>query len=253
MIADIYKKKFETSGFEVVNATSGREVLKLAGEEKFDLILLDLVLPEMGGMDVLKELKKNENSSDDLKVIIFSNLDKSEHEQEAIKYGADGFIGKVQYSPSELVVEIKRRLKEFEEQKKNRDRLAGKTEGLVKDKKILLVEDEEIFFEMFGKKLEDEGYEVDYAKNGERGMQMADENKYDLIITDMSMPVMSGEEIIRHIKSNEKTKNIPIIVLSASLSDEEAEIIKKNDVVDFFEKTKIVPSDISRRVNELLK
>ena len=54
MIAEIYKKKFELAGFEVINAVTGKEVLKFASEDKFDLILLDMVLPEMSGMDVVR-------------------------------------------------------------------------------------------------------------------------------------------------------------------------------------------------------
>lgn len=254
MIAEIYQKKFESSGFEVVNATTGKEVLKLAKEEKFDLILLDLVLPEISGIDVLKKLKKSEDYGNDLKIIVFSNLDKIEHEKEAKENGADGFISKAEFSPSKLVIEIQRLLKEYDEQRKNRDRLEGKiTDNGNGNKKILFIEDEEIFLEMFGKKLEDEGYDVDYAKNGAWAAKLAGENKYDLVITDMVMPAVDGEEIIRRIQNDKENKDVPIIVISASLTDEEAEVIKKMKVADFFEKTRIVPSDLSARVDELLK
>lgn len=256
MIAEIYKKKFESAGFEIVNAISGREVLKFAAEGHFDLILLDMVLPEMSGMDVLRELKKSGKYSSDLKVIVFSNLDKSEHEEEARNNGADGFIGKTQYTPSQLVEEIQRLLKEYGEQEKNRKRHNG--DGEIKNngekkKRILFIEDEEIFLEMFGKKLEDDGYEVEYAKNGAWGSRMAAENQYDLIITDMVMPAMSGDEIIHRIKLDDKTKDIPLIVLSASVNEDEKKSVQELGITDFYEKTRIVPSDISRRVAELLK
>jgi len=55
-IAEIYKKKFESSGFEVLNVITGKAVLKEALVQKFDLILLDLVIPEMSGTEVLREL-----------------------------------------------------------------------------------------------------------------------------------------------------------------------------------------------------
>ena len=141
MIAEIYKKKFETAGFEVANAVTGKEVLKLAKEEKFDLILLDMVLPEISGMDVLKELKKSGKYDSNLKVIVFSNLDRSEHEKEARENGADGYIGKTEFNPNELVVEIQRLLKAYGEQNKNRDRLAGTFVNDNGGKKILFIED----------------------------------------------------------------------------------------------------------------
>lgn len=255
MIAEIYKKKFELSGFEVVNAVTGKEVLKFASEAKFDLILLDMVLPEMSGMDVLKELRKSGNYDSDLKIIMLSNLNKTEYEKEAKENGADGFIGKTQYSPSELVVEIQRLLNEYGEQKKNKERLRqdGKIEPVkTSDKRILFIEDEEIFLEMFGKKLEDEGWKVDYAKNGAWGIKMAAEKEYDLFITDMTMPAAGGNEIIQKLKMDEKTKTVPIIVLSASLAEEDIQSVRDMGISDFYEKTRVVPSDLARRVKELL-
>lgn len=254
MIAEIYKKKFESVGFEVVNAVTGKEVLKFASEENFDLILLDMVLPEMSGMDVLKELRQSGNYDSNLKIVVFSNLNKTEYEKEAKENGADGFIGKTQYSPSELVEEIQRLLNEYGEQKKNKERLAGKKEHKKDNKKkILFIEDEEIFLEMFGKKLEDEGYEVEYAKNGAWGIKMATEKCYDLVITDMVMPASGGEEIIRSLKVNDKTKNIPIVVLSASTAEEDVKLVKELGIHDFYEKTRVVPSDLARRVSEILE
>ncbi|EKE19704.1 MAG: hypothetical protein ACD_8C00123G0002 [uncultured bacterium] len=254
MIADIYVKKFESAGFEVVNAVTGKEVLKFAKEDKFDLVLLDMVLPEMSGMDVLKELRSNEEYGKDLKVIIFSNLDKTENEKIARENGANGYIGKTQFSPSDLVVEIQRLLNEYVEQDKNKNRLNGGDEKRVEceGKKILFIEDEEIFLEMFGQKLENEGFCVEYAKNGAWGSKMAGENQYDLIITDMVMPAMGGEEIIRRIKLDEKTKDTPIIVLSASLIEEDIQPVREMGISDFYEKTRLVPSDLARRVNEIL-
>ncbi len=253
MIAEIYKKKFELAGFEVVNAVTGKEALKFASEDKFDLILLDMVLPEMSGMDVLKQLRQSGQFDPKLKVIVLSNLNKTEYEKDARENGADGFIGKTQYNPSELVVEIQRLLNEYEEQRKNKERLSGEGQPVKTNKKrILLIEDEEIFLEMFGKKLEDEGYVVDYAKNGAWGIKLMAENEYDLFITDMAMPAVSGDEIIRQLKKDEKNKDKPIIVLSASLVEEDVQLVLDLGVTDFYEKTKVVPSDLSRRVKELL-
>ena len=110
-----------------------------------------------------------------------------------------------------------------------------------------------MFLEMFGKKLEDSGFHVDCAKNGSWGVNQALNGDYDLIITDMMMPVMTGEEIIVKLRENEKTKNIPIIVISASVTNEVLHGLKQYGVNDCFLKTKIVPSDLSRRVEEILR
>lgn len=254
MIAEIYQKKIEAAGHEVRIASSGKEVLRLAAQESFDLILLDMVMPEMGGMEVLKELRHSGDFDADLKVIIFSNLSENEIQKEAMDNGADGFIGKTQFSPSDLVAEINRNLKEFEERKKNKARLNGEKSNLeLNGKNILLIEDEEIFLEMFGKKLEDDGFHLEYAKNGAWGLKAAMEKNFDLIITDMVMPAMGGEEIVKRLRDEEKTKSIPIIVISASVTDRERDLVKSYGVSDFLVKTHIVPSDLARRIREILK
>ena len=253
MISEIFKKKFEAEGFDVAMVANGRDVLKLAASEKFDLILLDMVLPEMSGIEVLKELKNREKYGEDIKVIVLSNLDKTENEKEARENGADGYIEKSHNNTSELVAHVKRLLNEFEEQKRNRERLSGKVQAGGNNKRILLIEDEEIFLEIFDKKLEDEGYIVEYANYGASGSKMAMERQYDLIITDAVMPAAGGDEIVRRIKLDDKTKDIPIIVLSASLDEEEKKMFEGLEVREFFEKTKIVPSDLARKVNKILQ
>lgn len=254
MIAEIYQKKFESAGMEVKLASTGKEVLRLAGQEKFDLILLDMVMPEMSGMDVLKELRRNGEYDADLRIIIFSSLTENEIQKEALENGADGFIGKTQYNPSDLVAEIQRILREFEERSKNKIRLSGENAPAeLTEKKILLIEDEEIFWDMFGKKLEDEGYHLEYAKNGAWGLKLAMEKDFDLVITDMVMPAIGGEEIVRRLRSEDKTKSTPIIVISASVTDKERDLVKEYGVSEFLVKTHIIPSDLSRIIGEILK
>jgi len=255
MIAEIYMKKLTGAGFEAVNAKTGKEVLKYASEQKFDLVLLDMVIPEMSGMDVLKELKKSGNYDSNIKVIVFSNLGEAEIRQEATENGSDGFIEKAQFGPTELVNEVNRQLNLFAEREKNRKRLSGElpTPAEGDRKKVLLIEDEEIFLDMFGKKIKDEGYEVVFANNGAWGLKEAMEEDFNVIITDMMMPAMTGDEIVAKLRENDRTKNVPIIVLSASIDPIEQRRIEEMKISKFFIKTQIVPSDLTRCIEEILK
>jgi len=122
------------------------------------------------------------------------------------------------------------------------------TEG----KKVLIIEDQEVFIEMFGGKLKQDGFEVVSAKNGAWGVKEALEKDFDLLIIDMVMPAMNGEEVVTKLKMEEKTKNIPIIVLSASVDEETQKRVEKMGVEAFFVKTRITPSDLSQKAKELL-
>jgi len=255
MISEIYQRKFEAAGFVVGTAATGKEVLRKAKEMDYDLVLLDMVLPEMTGLEVLEQLKKSDYPSD-MKVIIFSNLSEKEDQDKAFAIGADGYIPKTQFSPSDLVVEIERRLNDYGEEKKNKNKKenGGAKVAVHHDKKqILFIEDEDIFIEMFGKKLEEAGYEVQYAKNGAWGVKEAIKGDFDLIIMDMVMPAMGGKEMMERLRLEDKMKNVPIVVLSASATEEDLNEVKKMGVRETFVKTRVVPSELVKEVNKILK
>ncbi len=122
-----------------------------------------------------------------------------------------------------------------------------------KAKKILLIEDEEIFIEMFGDRLKQEGYAIESARNGAWGIKEALKNNFDLFIIDMVMPAMTGEEMIARLKLEDNTKNVPIIVLSASVDHETQERVEGMGINAFCLKIHITPSDLVEKVMEILK
>ena len=81
--------------------------------------------------------------------------------------------------------------------------------------KILLIEDNEMNRDMLSRRLQRKGYSVVTAHDGKQGHSLACSEMPDLILMDISLPVMNGWEVTRLLKSNESTRHIPIIVLTA--------------------------------------
>lgn len=81
--------------------------------------------------------------------------------------------------------------------------------------KLLLVEDNEMNRDMLSRRLERKGYELIMAKDGGEGVELAKSELPDLILMDMSLPVLDGWEATRVIKADEMTKHIPVIALTA--------------------------------------
>ena len=81
--------------------------------------------------------------------------------------------------------------------------------------KILLVEDNEMNRDMLSRRLARKGYEVLTAEDGARGLAAAASQKPDLILMDMSLPVVDGWEVTRRLKASEETQAIPVIALTA--------------------------------------
>jgi len=106
-LIDIYTTKLKQEGYEMVLAKNGEQALKLSKSEEPDLILLDIVLPQMDGWHVLKEVKKVEGKSHP-KVILLSNLSQKEEVEKGIALGADKYLIKSDFTPSQVIEEIKK-------------------------------------------------------------------------------------------------------------------------------------------------
>lgn len=94
--------------------------------------------------------------------------------------------------------------------------------------KILIMDDETEFLEMLSLRLiKTGGYKVLTAFDGEEGLRSARENHPDLIILDLMMPKMTGNKVIEELKKSAQTRDIPVIVLSASASSKTIEEVLK--------------------------
>jgi DNA-binding response OmpR family regulator len=104
-------RKLKVEGFKVISALDGKEGLILVQKERPDLILLDLILPQMGGVEFLKELRKNEETKD-IPVVVLTNVSKEiEKIQQILELGIKGYLVKSEYSLEEIVEKIKEFLK----------------------------------------------------------------------------------------------------------------------------------------------
>jgi two-component system alkaline phosphatase synthesis response regulator PhoP len=107
---DVYKIILTKAGYKVISAFNGVQALKIVKQNMPDLILLDMLMPEMGGLTFLKKFNKPKDSK--IKVIIMSNLDEDQDIKDAHKYGATQYVLKASLSPSELIAKVKYALEE---------------------------------------------------------------------------------------------------------------------------------------------
>lgn len=111
-------------------------------------------------------------------------------------------------------------------------------------KKILIVEDEKPLREALAIKLNDEGYEVLEATNGQTGLEVALEKKPDLILLDLIMPIMSGNEFLDELRNDDWGKTAQVIVLTNLSESEEVRNAVENKA-DFFVKSDWKLEDIA--------
>lgn len=107
-LIDLYQKVFVQRGFQVVEAMDGSEGLTKAKENPVDLILLDIMLPKMDGISVLKKLKEPTSSTEKTPVYMLTNLGQESVIKEALRIGAEGYILKSKYLPHQVVDEVEK-------------------------------------------------------------------------------------------------------------------------------------------------
>ncbi|KPK99198.1 MAG: hypothetical protein AMJ95_00115 [Omnitrophica WOR_2 bacterium SM23_72] len=108
-VVDLLKKRLEKAGYQVVTATDGPQGFKVAVDEKPDLILLDIIMPDVDGLTVLRQLKAQESTSN-IPVVMVSAKSMTDSIFEARKYGATDYIIKP-FQWDELLKFVKRYLR----------------------------------------------------------------------------------------------------------------------------------------------
>ena len=105
-ILDMYKLLFMKKDYEVLTAADGEAGLEMAKGNKVDAILLDIMLPKMNGIEVLRELRKEDATTKDTPVFLLSNLGQEDIIKEAFKIGAQGYMLKANLLPQNVVDQI---------------------------------------------------------------------------------------------------------------------------------------------------
>lgn len=106
-LRELMMRKLESEpGFEVASAIDGENGLKAMQEQKPDIVLLDLILPGMGGFEVLSQIK-NDTALADVPVIILSNLGQQEDVDRGMQLGAADYMVKAHFTPNEIIEKVR--------------------------------------------------------------------------------------------------------------------------------------------------
>ena len=103
-IRDLYKRQFEKAGFIIESFGNGKDGLAAAIKNKYDLLLLDIMLPDMNGIEILRQVKQNP-ATKAIPVVMLTNLGQDEIIKEGFQLGAEGYLIKASFTPDQIVQE----------------------------------------------------------------------------------------------------------------------------------------------------
>lgn len=119
-------------------------------------------------------------------------------------------------------------------------------------KKVLLAEDEVYIRDVYQELLTDEGFEVMPVSNGQDALALVEQNNFDVIFLDVMMPVLDGLQTLEALKKNEKTKHIPVVVLTNAGNIENIETAKYHKVFRFLIKSNIIPDEVVKTAKDAM-
>lgn len=211
---DVLKRNLESINCLVVCAQDGAEALNLLEVETFDLVMLDIMMPGIDGIEVLRRMK-DDDALKFLPVMMVSAVDDMESIVSCIQMGAVDYIVK----PFEGRLLKSRVLRIFERGLQVEHSAAAQVcnSGVMK---ILVVDDSEINRDILRQRLVNYGYQVEIAVDGLDALEKLANASFDLILLDIMMPGLDGYETLERVKGDASLQDIPVVMISA-LDDRE--------------------------------
>jgi len=205
----LMEKKLRKEGYLPITAPTGTEGLQKIRESQPDLILLDIVIPDKNGYEVLEEMHSDPLLSK-IPVIIISNSEPDEEKIFAL--GACDYLIKADLTPEDILKKVETYLNKEKSQKD----IVSTSKHKGRARKIVLIEDDEILRDLCLTKLQKENFTVITAIEGQDGLHKIEQEKPDIVLLDIILPGMDGFEVLRRIRASQDkiVAKIPVILLT---------------------------------------
>lgn len=118
--------------------------------------------------------------------------------------------------------------------------------------KIAIIEDDTVINQMYRMKFEADGFDVQVASDGKSGVEMVQTFGPDIILLDLQMPEMTGDEALKKIRSQPWGAHIPVIILTNLGAEESPKVLKELSIHSYIVKAEVTPSQVVSRVKEAL-
>jgi CheY-like chemotaxis protein len=231
------KLTLESENYSVVEAADAASALRHASKQKFDLIIQDLILPDMDGF-ILNQRLRGLPGVEKIPIFALSGL-LSSLDTQAKQTGFTLFLLKP-IDPTYLLDMVKTHL----------PIQLSRKEEIGKGKHILIVDDNPIQLKLFAMQLRNLGFGIATAPDGIIALQHINHKKPDAVISDILMPNLDGFSLCAEIKGNPKFSSIPVMLLTSNyLEEEDFVLAKKMGASCYLTRT----PGIERLVSELLE
>lgn len=118
--------------------------------------------------------------------------------------------------------------------------------------KIAIIEDDIAIVQMYQMKFEAEGYEVAFAEDGKKGLELLEEFQPDIVLLDLMMPIMNGEEVLKKLRKEKWGEEMKVIILTNMGESEAPKGMDKLGVEEYIVKSDLTPKEVAAKVKQTL-
>ncbi|MGO8880254.1 MAG: response regulator, partial [Desulfomonilaceae bacterium] len=230
----------EGNDVKITVVGTGQKALVALKENKFDCMILDLGLPDMSGLDILKEMEKSPESQQ-MPVIVYTGKDLTKLQENQLKKMAKRVIVKNVNSPERLLAAtslfLHRTVSRLPEEKRRILEKLYQSDTSLENRKALVVDDDVRNLFAMTSVLENHNMGVVTAENGRQALEILQTNPdFDAILMDIMMPEMDGYETMKAIRKDPRFKSIPIIAVTAKAMKGDREKCLESGASDYISK-----------------
>jgi len=233
---------------DVLQAESGVQCLEMLQYQRPDLLVLDLMMPEMDGFQVLNEIRSKPETSD-LPIIVVTAKDLTEKDKKLLSGKVSLVLTKSTVALPQIYDEIKRILERIKGEMSDNQAIRPTKQR----KHLLMIEDNEISVIQVQKILKKEGFVVDVARDGKQALEFIKNTVPDGIILDLMMPEMDGFEVLENIRERQETRMTPILILTAkNLTKSDLSRLSANNIQQLVQKGDVNARELLGKVKQMM-
>ncbi|MEX0921228.1 MAG: PleD family two-component system response regulator [Rhodovibrionaceae bacterium] len=216
----LLEAKLTSEYFDILTAHDGETALEVARSQSPDLILLDVMMPGMDGIEVCRILRGDSRTAH-IPIVMLTALSDIEDRVRGLEAGADDFLSKpandlTLFSRVRSLIRLKMMIDELRTRQSTTDDAAGLTMAEIApeaDGGILLIEADAIQRENLSAKLEAAGHGVFLAETAQEGMALARDKDPDLVIVALDLGAEDGLRFVSQLRSDERLRHVPVLML----------------------------------------
>lgn len=247
-LSEVMRNRIIEAGYECSWVQDGVKGLAELRRAKPDLLILDLMMPNMNGYEVLAEIQKDPALSP-TPVLVISNSGEPVEIQKILDLNAKDFIIKAHFSPEEVIEKITKLIGTPQSSLSDLETTATKP---LSKTTILIIEDDITLSQIASERLRHEGYQVYTVFDGPDGLAVAANMHPDLILLDIIMPIMNGFEVLKKLKEDPKLRSIPVIIFSNLAQEKDKARARELGAIDFLVKANFTPALLVEQIAKIL-